>query len=153
MARQLVQLCPGSLNITTRPGHRAFFEARIELEAGEQVTVLVVDDNQDALQLCQRYLSGSRYRFVGAQGAQAGLEMAAEVEPQIIVLDVMMPEQDGWTLLGRLREHPRLDSVPIVVCTILPQEQLARTLGAADFIRKPVSRSQFLAALDRQVEL
>jgi CheY-like chemotaxis protein len=152
MAKQLVQLCPGSMSVTTQPGDRVFFEARIELEAAEQVTVLVVDDNQDALQLFQRYLSGSRYRFVGAHGAQSGLDSVAETEPQIIVLDVMMPEQDGWSLLGQFRENPRLEGVPIIVCTILPQEQLARTLGAADFIRKPVSRAQFLATLDRRLE-
>jgi CheY-like chemotaxis protein len=68
------------------------------------------------------------------------------------VLDVMMPEQDGWTLLGQLREHPTTRGVPIIVCTILPQEQLALTLGAAEFIRKPVSRKTLLSALDRQAD-
>jgi CheY-like chemotaxis protein len=65
------------------------------------------------------------------------------------VLDVMMPGRDGWTLLGQLREHPGTCDIPVVVCTILSQEGLATALGAADYVRKPVSRSQFLAVLDR----
>lgn len=165
MARQLVQLCQGTLHIPPgddgpmltgrKSGDARTFGARITLVAPEQITVLVIDDNADALQLFRRYLTGSRYRFIGAQSAQQGLALAAASaegpSPQIIVLDVMMPEQDGWTLLGQLREHPRTKDVPVIVCTILPQEQLALTLGAVEFIRKPVSRPALLAALDRQV--
>ncbi len=76
--------------------------------------------------------------------------MAEEFAPRIILLDVMMPGVHDWEPLGRLREHPATRSVPIIVCTILPQEQLALALGAAGFVRKPVSREALLAALDRQ---
>ena len=119
----------------------------------EQATVLVIDDNADALQLFQRYLSGSRYRFTGAQDAHRGLALAEELVPQVIVLDVMLSKEDGWTLLGQLREHPRTRGIPVIVCTILSQEQLALALGAADFMRKPVSRTELLSALDRQLDL
>jgi CheY-like chemotaxis protein len=70
----------------------------------------------------------------------------------LIVLDVMMPEEDGWMLLGQFREHPRMRGIPIIICTIVPQEQLALSLGAAQFLRKPVTRAMLLAALDRQVD-
>jgi CheY-like chemotaxis protein len=159
MASQLIQLCQGSLHIASsaEPGPAMpAFSARIVLQAEEQITVLVIDDNEDVLRLFRRYMSGSRYRFVGAQSADQGRALATEpmVEdrPQIIVLDVMMPEQDGWTLLGLFREHPQTQGVPVIVCTILPQEQLALTLGAAEFIRKPVNRSTLLSVLDRQVD-
>jgi CheY-like chemotaxis protein len=69
------------------------------------------------------------------------------------VLDVMLPGIDGWELLGRLREHPQTKDVPVVVCTILSQQQLALTLGATDFLRKPITRDAFLATLDRQIAL
>ena len=64
-------------------------------------------------------------------------------------MDVMLPHIDGWDLLGRLREHPQTHGIPIVVCSILAEEQLALDLGAAAFIRKPVSREGLLATLDR----
>ena len=65
----------------------------------------------------------------------------------------MMPERDGWALLGELRAHPETRGIPVVVCTILSQGELALALGAADFIRKPVGRMGLLSALDRQLGL
>jgi CheY-like chemotaxis protein len=76
--------------------------------------------------------------------------LAEEITPRAIVLDVMLPGIDGWELVGRLREHPRTRDVPIVICTILPQEQLAMALGAAAFLRKPVAREVLLEVLDQQ---
>lgn len=153
MAEQLVQLCGGELEIMPATSGECVFAVKVILPSTEQVTVLVIDDNADALQLFQRYLSHSRYHFIGTQDAERGLALAEEVSPQIIVLDVMMPERDGWTVLGQLREHPKTRDVPVVVCSILSQEQLALTLGAGQFLRKPVSRQALLSALDRQLEL
>jgi len=152
MTRRLLHLCQGSLEITSDRDGGEVFVAKVMLPLTEKVMVLVIDDNADTLQLFRRYLSGSRYRFVGAQDAERGLALAEELVPQIIVLDVMMPEKDGWSLLGQLRVHPKTRGTPVVVCTILSQEQLALTLGAADFIRKPVRRTEFLSVLDRQLD-
>ncbi len=149
MARQLVALSGGSLTVTADQGGGPGFAARFSLPVAEQATVLVIEDNADTLQLYQRYLAGSRYAFFGAHSPEQALALAPKLAPHAVVLDVMLPGTDGWELLGRLREHPALRGVPIIVCTILPQEQLALTLGAAAFLRKPVSRTDLLAALDR----
>ncbi len=161
MARQLLHLCRGSLEVAwagngadssvVEEGAAEVLRLTITLPGEEQPAVLVIDDNADVLQLFQRYVTGTRYRLVGTQDVQRGLEMAAESPPQIIVIDIMMPDRDGWALLGQLREHPNTAGIPIIVCTILPQEDLAYTLGAAGFIRKPVRREAFLTALDRQM--
>jgi CheY-like chemotaxis protein len=66
----------------------------------------------------------------------------------VVLLDVMMPEVDGWELLGQLRQNPATSHLPVVVCTILPQEELARSLGANAFLQKPISRDDFLRVLD-----
>lgn len=151
MARQLLQLCGGTLSMKVlqpnEPGAR--LRASVELALANQAIVLVIDDNADALQLIERYLAGSRYRFIGASSAARGLELAKEEAPSAILLDVMMPEQDGWKVLGWLRNHPIICDAEIVVCTILEQEQLALALGASAFIRKPVRRADLLATLDR----
>ena len=151
IAQQLVRHCGGSLEVALDEGGRTVLLARIMLPVEEQVTVLVVDDNADALQLFQRYLWRTRYRFLGAQDVQRGLALAEELSPGIIVIDIMMPGRDGWMLLAQLREHPKISGTPIVVCSILPQEELAHALGAAEFIRKPIGRKDFLSALDRQL--
>ncbi|MCL6432336.1 MAG: response regulator [Anaerolineae bacterium] len=149
ISRQLLALSGGSLEITEGEGERAF-AVRLTLAPAGQITVLVVDDNADTLALLRRYLTGSPYAFYGTTDPGQAPALAEQVGARIIVLDLMLPGIDGWELLARLREHPRTRCVPIVVCSILPEEELALTLGAADFIRKPVTRSALLAALDRQ---
>ncbi len=151
MAGRLLGLSGGSLAVLPGRDQQGLFTATIALPAVGQVTVLVVDDNTDTLQLLQRYLSGSRYRFVGVPDPARTIELAEEAAPQIVVLDVMLPGLDGWELLGRLRENPKTRGVPVIVCTILPQEDLATTLGAAGYLRKPVTQMAFLSALDQQL--
>jgi CheY-like chemotaxis protein/signal transduction histidine kinase len=167
MAGRLLDLCGGQLTIMYRGGGHAVadprpeprpepvegpharFAASVSLPIAPQTTVLVVDDNADALRLLQRYLSGTRYRFLGVRDATQVVPAAEAAAPAAILLDVMLPGVDGWELLGRLREHPQTRDVPVIVCTILPQERVALTLGAAAFLRKPVSREALLAALDQ----
>jgi CheY-like chemotaxis protein len=149
-AQQLIELSGGSLQVLASEKWEGLGTIHIALPSEEQVRVLVIDDNVDTLRLLRRYLSNSRYRFVGTSDPHQALQSAEDSVPQIIVLDVMLPEVDGWELLGRLRQHPKTCDIPVVVCTILPQEELALNLGAADFVQKPVSRAAFLAALDRQ---
>ncbi len=148
MARQLVTLSGGTVQMAGGEGDACPFTLHLDLPALEPVPVLVIDDNHDALRLLQRYLAGTRFAFVGASDAQQALEAAQKLAPQAILLDVMLPGVDGWEILGRLREHPSSRSVPIIVCTILPQEKLALAFGAAAFLRKPISRPELLAALE-----
>ena len=117
------------------------------LPAGQQTTVLVIDDNVDTLRLLERYLSGTPYAFCRTRDPEEALALAERLMPQVILLDIMLPGIDGWELLGRLREHPQVGQVPVLVCSILPQAKLATTLGAAGYLRKPVSRQALLEAL------
>lgn len=148
IARQIAEVCGAALTLPSREVGE--FRVTLSLPAREHVPVLVVDDNEDALQLLQRYAVGTRYRVVGTQDPEQALALAERLHPQVIVLDVMMPQVDGWRLLGRLRQHPLTADTPVVVCTIVTQEELAFSLGASGFIRKPVTRAAFLAALDAQ---
>jgi CheY-like chemotaxis protein len=149
MARQLAELCGCTLAVApTRSGERAF-AATLRLPLAVQKPVLVIDDNVDAQRLFERYVAGTCYRCVGIRAPEEAVTMAVQVEPCAILLDVMLPGIDGWELLERLREHPALARVPVIVCTILPDEEMALTLGAAGFLRKPVTRQALLSALDR----
>lgn len=150
MARQLAEVCGCRLNLAA---DARGFDAVLTLPALEQIPILVIDDKPDTLQLLQRYVSGSRYRLITVSDGEQAVETALRVAPQVIVLDVMMPRVDGWELIGRLHENPKTQDVPIIVHTILAQRDLALLLGANDYMRKPVSRPDFLAALDRQLGL
>jgi CheY-like chemotaxis protein len=159
MARALIGMCKGEMEVdpsdnsvlTGASERHDLLSIRIVVPFARQWTVLVIDDNEDALHLLKRYLVDTPYRFVGALDAQRGLELAKDKTPDLIVLDVMMPQTDGWTLLGALREHPTTRGIPLIVCTILTEKDLAYALGAADFIRKPVSRTELLSVLDRHL--
>ncbi len=146
MAHRLADMCGGRLTISTAGG---IFDAALLLPALEQLPLLVIDDNADTLQLLQRYTAGTRYRFVGTQEPEQALRLAEELSPQIILVDVMMPQVDGWEVLGQLRQHPLTAHIPVIVHTIMAQEELALSLGASAFLRKPVTRQDFLAVLDR----
>jgi CheY-like chemotaxis protein len=148
MARRLVRLCGGML---TTSDDKSTFEVTLVLPALEQLPVLGIDDNADTLQLLRRYTANTRYRFIGVQDPEQALGLAEQFSPQIIVLDVMMPQIDGWEVLGRLRQHPLTSRLPIIVCTILAQEELALSLGASALVCKPITRQDFLSALDQQV--
>jgi CheY-like chemotaxis protein len=149
MAQHLAKLLKGRLTI-----YQAQFplEAVVALSSAEQITVMAVEDNTDTLQLWERYLQNTRFELVSVTRPQEAIETACRIEPQIIILDVMMPGVDGWTLLRQLCNHTATCTVPIIVCTVLPQEELALSLGARAFIRKPVTRQAFRAALERQIE-
>lgn len=145
LARQLLTLSGGTLE--TPPADA--MAVTLTLPAGGQATVLFVDDNADALQLFQRCLAGTHYLYAGTRDPRQALALAAELKPHAIVLDVMLPGIDGWELLGRFRASPATCSIPVIICTILSEEQLALTLGAAAFLRKPLRREALLEALDQ----
>lgn len=110
--------------------------------------VLVIDDDEKMLQLYERYLASGRYAVSRAASAQEAEALLRKLTPDAIVLDVMMREVDGWELLQRLRSRPELQAVPIIVCSILNEPQLAFALGAQAYLKKPISADSLLATLD-----
>lgn len=144
-ARRIAALYGGRLELSFEAGR---LSARLALPAVNMREVLVIDDQADFIQLVQRETVGTRFRVNGVRDPFEGLRQAQEHPPDIILLDVMMPRTDGWEILGRLRSHPRTARIPVIICTILAQEELARSLGAKGFLRKPVTRAGVLQALE-----
>jgi CheY-like chemotaxis protein len=110
-------------------------------------TVLVVDDNEGLVELLGRYLSDHACRVTAALSGQEGLRLAQELVPDAIILDVMMPEMDGWEFLQRLRARPETADIPIIICSVFNDPELAYSLGASLYLPKPVSRDRILSAL------
>ena len=150
MAKRLTDTCRGRLTLSSDAQAHV---TTVTFPTVREVLVLLIDDNADTVRLLQRYASGTCYRVYGVRNLEGALSLARQISPQIVVLDVMMPDIDGWELLGRLRQHPLTSHTPIIVCTILAEEELAYSLGASEFVRKPVSRQAFLSALARQARL
>jgi two-component system sensor histidine kinase/response regulator len=128
----------------------------IRLPRAASYKVLVVDDNPDLMHFYQRYVQGTRYQIVSLREGARVFETIQTVAPDVIVLDVMLPDADGWELLSHLHNHPTARSIPVIVCSVVREEELALALGAKLYVPKPVRRQEFIQALDRamgQVEL
>jgi CheY-like chemotaxis protein len=109
--------------------------------------VLVVDDEASTRDLMERFLSREGFRVVAAAGADEGLRLARQVQPDVITLDVMMPGMDGWAMLGALKRDPDIASIPVVMLTFVDDKNLGYALGAAGYLTKPIDRDRLVAAL------
>ena len=109
--------------------------------------LLVIDDNEGLEQLVDRYLEGYPCRIVGTKSGMEGLRLADDLEPAAIILDIMMPEVDGWELLQRLHTRPSTSDMPIIVCSAFSDPELAHSLGAAACLSKPLRRQDLLLTL------
>jgi CheY-like chemotaxis protein len=146
VADRLTRLFGGTLAYTADSNA---LRVRLTVPTARPPVVLLVDDNPDLRRLFKRYLGGGAYRVVEASRGDEAIKLAVELRPDAITLDVMMPSNDGWEVLQTLRGHPRTRGIPIVVCSVLKEQDLAGSLGAAAFLPKPVSQAALLAALAR----
>lgn len=112
-----------------------------------QSTVLVVDDNEGVLQLISNFLATNGYRALTASASADAIEIAERIQPYAITLDLMMPQRDGWEFLQMLTVHPNTSHIPIIVCSVLRQKELALSLGASAYLEKPVTEHALIAAL------
>lgn len=146
MVRRLAEAQAGVFEVQRAQDKTCF---RLVLPPHRVVTVLVVDDNPDLARLFELYLQGTHYRLIHAKTARRALQIADQGRPDVIVLDVMMPFQDGWEIYRQLQDNPATRTIPIVVCSILPEKELAFAKGAVDFLAKPVTAQSLIATLDR----
>ena len=122
-------------------------ELRLRLPASQRPTILVVDDNADTLLLFERLLTPNNYKVVLAQSGEEAVRRARQVAPEAIVLDLMMPRQDGWDLLQYFRGEDATRTMPVIVCSILRQRELALAFGANAFLEKPINEEHLLTTL------
>jgi CheY-like chemotaxis protein len=146
IARRLLESEGGIVELSTGD-EEVVLTAR--LPAVRRTCVLVVDDNPDVSMVLRRYLEGANFEVATLDRGELALERARELRPAAIVLDVMMVGQDGWETLQQLKNHPETQETPVLVCSVLREPELARFLGAADLLPKPVSSPELLGALAR----
>jgi PAS domain S-box-containing protein len=121
------------------------------VEAAEDL-ILVIDDDASARDLLTRFLTKEGFTVRVAADGRSGLALAEALRPRVILLDVMMPRMDGWEVLRSLKDDPRLAAIPVVMCTIIDEQNLGFSLGASDYLLKPVNWERLKEVLAR-VEL
>jgi len=120
-----------------------------EQESKDMRLVLCVDDDEGVIMLFRRYLTKQGYRVVGLTDGALAMEKARQIKPFAITLDVMMPDKDGWQVIQELKAHPDTRDIPVIMCSIVSEKEYGLSLGASDYLLKPILEEDLLAALER----
>jgi PAS domain S-box-containing protein len=168
ISRQLCQMMGGEVTVESTPGEGSVFTmmlpcnlqpaeqaAEIEAEtipferapAGEPPTVLVIDDDRVFRDLLHRFLEKEGFRVVTASDGADGLRLAREKRPNLITLDLVMPSLDGWGVLKGLKADHELADIPVMMITIVDNPGLGHSLGAVEYLTKPIDWRRLATAL------
>ncbi len=140
-------------------GGKLWFEKQLEswtlcftIPGGKPKSVLVIDDDADTVRLYQRILQAHDYAVRTARStAELKVQLGEEL-PDLVLLDVLMPREDGWDMLNYLKKEPATSNVPVVICSVLSQPSLALSLGAEEVLRKPIQEETLIKTVQRVLD-
>jgi CheY-like chemotaxis protein/anti-sigma regulatory factor (Ser/Thr protein kinase) len=168
ISRHFCQMMHGDIVVESQLGQGSAFTVKLptsvshykkELETMETQTtsltktpggtVLAIDDDPIMHDLLGRFLAGAGVRLESAFSGEEGLRKIHEVKPSAVTLDVIMPGMDGWTLLQQMKQDPSLAQIPVIMMSIIDDRNFAFSMGADDYLTKPITRRELLAVLSR----
>ena len=175
ITRRFCQMMGGDIGVVSEPGGGSTFTVRLPAEvnaleaaraAGDSAhtilpddmpaendtdlrTILVIDDDESTCDMLRRTFEKAGYRVAVATRAEDGLKLAHGVKPDVITLDVMMPGMDGWSLLRTLKADDELMRIPVIMLSMVDDKGMGYSLGAAEYLTKPVDRSRLLPLLEK----
>ncbi|MBD2101478.1 response regulator [Leptolyngbya sp. FACHB-261] len=169
ISQRLVQMMGGTIRVESQLDRGSTFRVELPRRLNSQVpatgyltpnppesrsapvstskTVLLIDNNPDFQHLLSVWLADSGYTLLSAPTGEEGLLLARQHQPAAIILDVILPQMDGWQVLYQLKADSRTQTIPVIVQSVCDSRELGYRLGAADYIVKPVCQEQVLATL------
>ncbi|GAB6180550.1 hypothetical protein JCM14036_18690 [Desulfotomaculum defluvii] len=114
-------------------------------------TVLVVEDDSNTRQLINDYLEKAGYVVIGTEQGKEAITLAKIYRPCVIILDILLPDLTGWEVLQRIQTFEDTRQIPIVICSVMPEKERAFSLGADEFIEKPISDKNLISRLEKVI--
>ena len=163
ITKHFCEMLGGSITVQSTPGQGSTFtitlpdrsrasSAAVLPEGAEHAPlVMIVDDDPNARHLLAATVRREGYRVIEAADGETALTLAHEWHPDIITLDVLMPRMDGWAVLTAFKSDLELAETPIIIVTVLEDRGIAVSLGAAEFLTKPVDRARLAATIRQHV--
>ena len=165
ICRELVHMHGGKIDVDSNLGKGStffftlpFFDQEVDTEADETETgqqesdapvILCVDDDEQVIQLYERYLTSQGYQVVALTEPKKAVERVKALKPHAVTLDIMMPGYDGWQVLQDLKSDAETQQVPIIICSIVEDTEKGYSLGATDYLLKPIIEDDLISALTR----
>ncbi len=170
ITRRFCHLMGGEVTVESSPGLGSTFTVRLPVQTLMQPehehydvreiprathapsgVVLVIDDDPATRDVMTRLLVGEGYEVLTADSGQQGLDLARQRHPDVITLDVLMPSMDGWSVLAALKADHDLADIPVIMLTFIDNKNLGYSLGASEFMTKPVEQDRLLNVLAKYV--
>ncbi len=159
ITKRLIEQHGGSIWLESElgKGSRFFFTLPVRVTEGEPLStgegeaplVLVVEDESAAQELMVSHLEEAGYRVITVGSGSEAVKTAINLRPDVITLDLLMPGKSGWQTLDELKKSPATSAIPVIIVSVVEERKKGLSVGAADYLVKPVSKERLLATIGR----
>ncbi len=169
ISKSFAHLLGGQIFIQSQPGQGATFSVYLPNTMNEEnefpallptpavamargdskPVLLLIDDDPMMHNLLQKHIDNTNYRLLHTYSGEEGLQLAEQQAPAAILLDIMMPDMDGWSLLSQLKSHPKLSQIPVIVLSLSEERSVGYALGATEYLTKPIDYAALRKVLNK----
>ncbi len=168
ISRKFCQMMGGDILLTSELGQGSCFTIHLPLQVKNTTTeegplpvkentitpisiknILIIDDEEVSRNLLKRLLEKESYLVHTMDNAKDGLDFIKEHHPDVIILDIIMPVMDGFELLEKIKRDPTIADIPVILASVLNEKKLGYTLGASDYLTKPIDRNSLRNILQK----
>jgi signal transduction histidine kinase/CheY-like chemotaxis protein len=166
ITKKFIELLGGRIKVTSEIGIGSCFQVELPIDLGEpeeqadiengeiqpaKKKVLCIDDDFNVQRLYKQYLNEYHIEVVALYGEESIVEKVIEINPDLILLDIMLPKKDGWEILSELKNNTQTKHIPIVMNSVLSEKNLAYQMKADDYLIKPVSQEELIELINRNL--